>query len=128
MKDKLKRILARMLVTFLLVFIALTLIAAVVLQELTQGSIEAIAFVVSVLVGLLGPKPLEVLVKAFKLEGQWAALFCYFVALIVGAAGLLISKQLFQWEFAWDNALAIAGILFAAATYSFHRLKSQNKI
>jgi len=117
-----------MVLTFLLVFIALTLIAAVLLEELTQGSIAAIAFVISVLIGLLGPKPLEVLIKALKLEGQWAVVFTYAVALIIGVIGLLISKQIFGYEFVWDNCLSIAGLLFAAATFAFHRLKDANKI
>jgi len=117
-----------MLLTFLFVFIALTLIAAVMLQELTEGTITAIAFVVSVFVGLLGPKPLEVLIKALKLEGQWAVLFTYLVAFGVGTLGLLISKQIFGYEFVWDNVLTIAGILFAAATFAFHRLKDANKM
>ena len=125
---ELKRIIARMVVTFLIVFIALTLIAAVMLEELTQGSIEAVAFVISVLVGLLGPRPLEIMIKALKLEGQWAVLFVYFVALVIGVIGLLISKQLFQYEFVWDNVLAIAGLLFAAATFAYHRLKDDLKL
>jgi len=123
-----KRYIIRMVLTFLFVFIALTLIAAVMLEELTQESITAIAFVISVLVGLLGPKPLEILIALLKLKGQWAVLFTYGMALIVGVIGLLISKQIFHYEFVWDNVLAIAGLLFAAATYAFHRLKDANKI
>ena len=117
-----------MILTFMLVFLALTLIAAVILDELTEGSITAIAFVISILVGLLGPKPLEIMIKAFKLEGQWAVLFTYAVALILGVVGLLISKQIFAYEFVWDNVMAIAGLLFAAATFAFHRLKDAGKI
>lgn len=123
-----KKLLIRMVLTFLFVFLALTLIAAVMLQELTEGTITAIAFVISVLVGLLGPKPLEALIKALRLEGQWAVLFVYVVAFGIGVLGLLLSKQFFNLEFVWDNALAIAGILFAAATFAFHRLKDLDRI
>ena len=123
-----RKIIVRIVLTFLFVFLALTLIAAVMLQELTEGTITAIAFVISVFVGLLGPRPLEVMIKAFKLEGQWAALFVYFVALVMGALGLLISKQILGIEFVWDNVLAIAGLFFTAATFAFHRLKDQNRI
>lgn len=119
----------RLLVYSLLIgIIALTLIAANALYQLTQGSMEAIAFVISVLVGLLGPRPLEVMIKALKLEGQVAVLFVYFVSVVVGVVGLLISKQIFGFEFVWDNVVAIAGLLFAAATFAYHRLKDQNKI
>lgn len=123
-----KRLFARTVLTFLIVFVALSVMAMTMLQELTPETITAIAFVVSVLVGLVGPKPLEVLIKALKLEGQWAVLFVYLVAFGVGVLGLLISKQFFDIAFAWENALAIAGVLFTAATYAFHRLKSQSKI
>jgi len=37
---------------------------------------------------------------------------------------LLISKQLLGFEFVWENVLAIGGVVFAAATFAYHRLKS----
>lgn len=116
----------RFLITLFL--ITPLLLAVGLMQEISPATMTAIAFIISTLVGLIGPKPLEVLIKLFNLEGQWAVLFVYLVAFVVGAGGLLLSKQVFGLVFAWENALAIAGLLFAASTYAFHRLKGLNKI
>lgn len=115
--------LRRFLITFLI--LAPLLMAVGLLQEVSAGTMEAIAFLISVLVGFIGPKPLETVIGWLGLQGQWAVLFTYAVALVVGAGALAVSGQLFEIAFTWDNALAIAGLLFAAATYAFHRLKDQ---
>ena len=118
--------LRRFLITFVL--LAPLLMAVGVMQEILPETMTAIAFIISTLVGLIGPKPMEFFISRLKLEGQWAVLFIYLVAFGIGTGGLLLSKQLFGLVFAWDNALAIAGLLFAASTYAFHRLKSLGKI
>ena len=118
----------RTFVVFLVILTAIISIAAALREEITSGSIGAIVFVISALVGLLGPKPLEILITWLKLEGQWAVLFVYGVSFVVGILGLLISNQLFQYEFVWDNALAIAGLLFAGASFAFEKLKDEGKL
>ncbi len=110
-----------------LVLAPLLVISAVLLQ-ITQGTMEAIAFVISVLVGLFEPKPLKWVLDKLALEGQAAVVFVYAASLVVGAIGLALSKQLFEFAWTWDNALAIAGLMFAAATYAYHRLKDNGDI
>lgn len=116
----------RFLIT--LVLVTPLLIAAGSAQEISPDTMAAIAFIISVLVGLIGPKPIEFLIGKLGLEGQWAVLFVYLVSFGVGTGGLLLSRELLGWTFAWENALAIAGILFAAATYAFHRLKALGRL
>lgn len=104
------------------------LIAAALMQALTEGSMEAIVLIVSILVGLLGPKPLQRIIDKLRLNGTNAVLFIYFAAFVVGSAGLAVSQQLFDLPFTWDNVVAITGVLFAAATFAYHRLKDKNEI
>lgn len=106
-----------------LVFVAPLLIAAI-----NQGTMEAIAFVISVLIGLLGPRPMRWLLDKLNLEGQGAVIAVYVAAFVVGLFGLALSKELFELAWTWDNALAIAGVMFAAATYAYHRLKDNGDI
>jgi len=97
-------------------------------MDISPGTIEAIAFVISVLVGYLGPRPIEYLVNLFSLTGPWAVLLVYAVSAVVGVLGLLISSQFFEIPFTWDNSLTIVGLIFAAATFAYHRLKDGGKI
>ena len=116
----------RFLITLFL--ITPLLMAVGLMQEISPATMTAIAFIISTLVGLIGPKPLEFFIGRLGLEGQWAVLFTYLVAFGIGTGGLVLSKELFGLVFAWENALAIAGLLFAASTYAFHRLKGLGKI
>lgn len=118
----------RFVLTFLIVLAVLSTAAFVLQTELTEETMAAVAFIISIMVGLLGPKPLEYLIDKLGLKGQGAVLFTYAVSFVVSIAALLISKQLFQFEFVWSNALAIAGLMFAGATYAYHRLKDQGRI
>lgn len=114
---------------FIALLLLLPLLLAVgLMQEISPTTMTAIAFIISTLVGLVGPKPMEFFISRLKLEGQWAVLFIYLVAFGIGVGGLLLSKELFGLVFAWENALAITGLLFAASTYAFHRLKELGKI
>ena len=117
---------------FITLLLLLPLLLAVgLMQEISSISsvtMTAIAFIISTLVGLVGPKPMEFFISRLKLEGQWAVLFIYLVAFGIGTGGLLLSKEIFGLVFAWENALAIAGLLFAASTYAFHRLKELGRI
>ena len=97
-------------------------------MDLSPASQEAILLLITVLVGLLGPKPLEKILLFFKLEGQWAVLGSYVISLLIGVLGLLVSSQLFDIEFTFENSIAIAGLLAAAASFAYHRLKDQGKI
>lgn len=97
-------------------------------MDLSPGTQEAILALISVLVGLLGPKYLEKLLDFLKLEGQWRVVGVYVVSLILGVVGLVVSGQFFEIEFTPENLLAIAGLILAAATYAYHRLKDQGKI
>ena len=124
--------LRRFLITMLL--ITPLLLAVGLMQEISPATMAAIATVISVLVGIVGPKPVKTIlgwitaVTGLVIEGQGAVLFVYVLSFVVGAVGLLVSKQLLGIEFVWENALAIAGLLFAAATFSYHRLKDLGKV
>jgi len=115
---------------FLITFVILTplLMAFTLLSEVSPEVMTAVAFIISVLVGLIGPKPIGKIIVWFKLTGQWATLFVYFAAVVVGILALLLAKGLAGINFTWDNALAIAGIIYAASQYAFHRLKDLGEI
>ena len=116
--------------TFLVLLVLLTplLLAARMVDAISTETMEGILFLISVVVGLFGPRPVDYFIVRMKLEGQWAVIFTWLFALLLGVGGLLLSKELFALEFVWNNALAIGGILFAAATFAFHRLKDQGRI
>ena len=116
----------RFLITLFL--ITPLLLAFGFMQEVSPETMTAIAFIISTLVGLIGPKPMEFFISRLKLEGQWAVLFIYACSVAVGVGGLLISREFFGMVFVWENALALAGVLFAASTYAYHRLKGLGKI
>lgn len=97
-------------------------------MDITPATQEAILFVITVLIGLFGPKPLEVILGFLKLEGQWAVIGSYVVSLLVGVLGLVISSQFFEIDFSMENLVAIAGLLATAASFAYHRLKDQGKI
>ena len=124
--------LRRFFITMLL--ITPLLLAVGLLQEISPETMVAIATVISVLVGIVGPKPVKTfldLIYKFTgvtIEGQGAVLFVYVLSFVVGVIGLLVSKELLGIEFVWENVLAIAGLLFAAATFSYHRLKDLGKV
>jgi len=107
-------------------------------QEISPATMAAIGTVISVLVGVIGPKFVATFIGwaesllnllfsrviPIRIKGQGAVLFVYVLSFGVGVIGLLISKQLLGFEFVWENVLAIGGVVFAAATFAYHRLKS----
>ena len=111
-------------------------------QEIEPATMAAIGTVIAVLVGIVGPKPVGTLIgwaesllnavfKRFppiEIKGQGAVLFVYVLSFGVGVIGLLVSKQLLGIAFVWENVLAIGGVLFAAATFAYHRLKSLGEV
>ena len=128
---------------FMLLLITPLLMAMGLKQEISPATMAAIGTVISVLVGVVGPKTIATLkgwtdsllnmifssrVIPIRIQGQGAVLFVYALSFGVGVIGLLVSKQLFAIAFVWENVLAIGGVLFAAATFAFHRLKSLGEI
>ena len=127
---------------FMLLLLTPLLMAMGLRQEIQPATMAAIATVISVLVGVVGPKPIATLkgwaesllnaifqkVPPIRIQGQGAVLFVYVVSFGVGVIGLLVSKELLGVAFVWENVLAIGGVLFAAATFAFHRLKSLGEI
>jgi hypothetical protein len=125
-----------------LLLITPLLMAVGLRQEISPATMAAIGTVIAVLVGIVGPRPVgtligwaEALLNAvfnrfppIAIKGQGAVLFVYALSFGVGVIGLLVSKQLLGFEFVWENVLAIGGVLFAAATFAFHRLKSLGEI
>src|SRR3990172_5936893 len=111
---------------FLLVLLPLLLIAALI--QLTEGSMEAIVWVIALLVGLLGPKPIEKLNNLLGVHGAAAVFTVYVVSFVVGALGLLVAAQLTGLEWSFANLEAIVGLFFAAATFAYHRLKDKAAI
>jgi hypothetical protein len=109
-----------------LLITSIFLIAAKALQELAQGSMEAIAFVISVMVGLFGPKPVKWILDKVGLEGQFRVLGVYAISFLVGLLGVFLSKQIFDFEFNFQNVMVVAQFLFVAASYAYHRLKDKN--
>ena len=111
-------------------------------QEISPATMAAIGTVISVLVGVIGPKFVATFIGwaesllnllfsrviPIRIKGQGAVLFVYVLSFGVGVIGLLISKQLLGFEFVWENVLAISGVVFAAATFAYHRLKSLGDI
>ena len=126
----------------LLLLLTLLLMAAGPLQEISPATMAAIGTVIAVLVGVIGPRPVGFLIGVaesflnavftrfppIEIKGQGAVLFVYVLSFGVGVIGLLISKQLLGIAFVWENVLAIGGVLFAAATFAYHRLKSLGEV
>ena len=94
-------------------------------MELSPQTQELIILVVSLLLGVIGMKPIDWLKKQSGIEDELATVFVYAIALLVGVLGLLASGQLFEIEFTLQNIITIAALFGAAAKLAYERMKAR---
>lgn len=113
---------------FLIAILAMSIMAFSFLsQEIGSATQAAIVLIVALLVGAIGPHPLEVILGWLHLHDQAAVFFVWLLSLVVGVIGLLLSRELLGFELTWENALAIGQLIFAASQYAYQRLKQSRE-
>jgi hypothetical protein len=90
--------------------------------EPNEAFISFLALVAAWAIGILGPRPLDWIKKALKLEGVAAAFVVWAICTIVGVLGLFLAGAVQLTDFTWANALALGQAIFAAATLVYKYL------
>ena len=108
------------------IFLILTLSAFLLQADLPEGVETGIAGIISFLVMVLGPKPLKSIYDAIGLGGGAVRVVAtYVVSLAIGAAALFIAGAVSGIPVDLDSILALGGLLLAAASVAFQRLKDR---
>lgn len=92
-----------------------------------------ITALIGYLVGWLGPKPADAILKALHLSGLWAVFGLYVIAFLVSGVGALIGLALCRipiLNICFAPGDVFTGVVFVAlgAQMAFHKLKDEGKI
>ena len=118
----------RLVVFFvLLTLLALSLMAFI--AEPDPETAKVIAGIISTIIILFGPTPLKLLYDWLKIpEGTWRVIATYVVALLLSLIALAVTGQITGFPTNIDEVLALGGVLLAAVTYAYHRLKDLQRL
>lgn len=109
----------------LLVLLAPLLMAAILLQDLPPATQSAIVLVITLVLGLLGPKPIDWIKKIFNVEGLAAFRLVLLLSAIVAVAGMALGGYFFGFQLTAENILAAFGVFLAAVTYAYKALNPE---
>jgi hypothetical protein len=115
----------RILALPLLVVLALFLIAARSLQEIPPAVVTIIGYIVAILLGGFGVKPIDWLKHLFNLSGAGALWFVFGVSLVVAGVAIYFGGALVGFTLDPEHVLAVFGLFLAAATYVYRELNPE---
>jgi hypothetical protein len=115
----------RILALPLLVLVAFFLIAARSMQEIPPAVVTIIGYIVAILLGGFGVKPIDWLKHVLNLEGSAALWFVFAVSLVVAGVAIYFGGVLVGFTFDPEHVLAVFGLFLAAATYVYRELNPE---
>lgn len=125
----LKRALNKKIAAVLWPLAVLSLFLIAANGELPVRVEEIIATVVSILLMLLGPKPLKAIYDLLNIPGgAWRVVATFVVSFVVGVAALVIAGGITGVPTDIESILALAGLIQMAVTAAYHRLKDLGKM
>ena len=114
-------------IVILLVLVSLLLMAFQV--EMPERVEEIIAGAIAFIIMLFGPKPLKGFYDLIKIPGgMWRVIATYVIACLLGFGALFAAGMITGVPTSIEQAVALGGLLMAAANAAFHWLKDLHKI
>lgn len=99
------------------------------MPELSPEVLTAIAYVVGVLVAILGPRPLNAIFELLNIPGgALRVIGSYVASAVVAVVALGIAGQFSGVELTLDGVIRLLLLVVATAQVVFHRLKDANNL